>query len=151
MIYTSPFKVDNVEKTLTELSSCDGVIVFGTGNTGAVVLAALKKAGFSVICLSDNNKHRWGKIINGHKVLPPQELKPTRNQTPIIIAVDLNFPYIRKQLKDLGLTNVYDCDFIFSKLDLDLNECNLTWSETKFKSKIDLYMYLHLFEKLHGL
>ena len=96
MIYTSPFKVDNVEKTFTELSRHDGVIVFGTGNTGAVVLAALKKVGISVVCLSDNNKHRWGKIINGHKVVPPKDLQSTKNQTPILIAVDLNFPYIRK-------------------------------------------------------
>ena len=141
MIYSSPFKVTNVEKTFAELSQTDGVIVFGTGNTGAVVLAALKNAGINVVCLSDNNKHRWGKIVSGYKVLPPKELKSTNNLTPILIAVDLNFPYIRKQLKDLGLTNVYDCDFIFSKLNLDLKNCNITWSETKLKSKIDLYMY----------
>jgi len=141
MIYISPFKVSDAQKVYNKLYESNGVIVFGTGNTGAVVLGALKKAGISVVCLSDNNKHRWGKIINGHKVVPPKDLKSTKNLTPILIAVDLNFPYIRRQLKDLGLTNVYDCDFIFSKLDLDLNQCNLTWSETKLKSKIDLYMY----------
>jgi len=141
MIYVSPFKLNDAEKTLTELSHYDGVIVFGTGNTGIVVLSALKKAGISVVCLSDNNKHRWGKIINGHKIVPPKDLKSINNQTPILIAVDLNFPYIRRQLKDLGLTNVYDCDFIFSKLDLDLKECNISWSENKLKSKIDLYVY----------
>ena len=141
MIYISPFKVSDAQKVYNKLYESNGVIVFGTGNTGAVILGALKKAGISVVCLSDNNKHRWGKIINGHKVVPPKDLKSTKNQTPILIAVDLNFPYIRRQLKDLGLINVYDCDFIFSKLDLDLNECNITWSETKLKSKIDLYMY----------
>ena len=113
MIYNSPFKVDDVEKTYAKISKVPGVVVFGTGNTGAVVVAALKKANIKVLYVSDNNKHRWGKIINGCKVVPPKDLKSTKNDIPILIAVDLNFPYIRRQLKELGLTNVYDCDFIF--------------------------------------
>ena len=141
MIYISPFKVDNVEETIDKLSKSVGVIVFGTGNFGLLVLAALKKANIDVICLSDNNKSRWGKIVNGYKIIPPKELKSTKNKTPILIASNLNFPYMRRQLRDLGLINVYDCNFIFSKLDLDLNKCNVTWFEIKLKQEIDLYMY----------
>ena len=100
------FKINKFSKT-------EGVVVFGTGNCGALVLSGLKRANINVICLSDNNKSRWGKTINGYKVVPPEELKSTKNQTPILIASDLSFPYMRRQLKDLGLTNVHDCDFIF--------------------------------------
>ena len=148
MIYTSPFKVDNVQETFDKLSKASGVIIFGTGNCGAIVQAALKKSKINILCLSDNNKHKWGKIIDGNKVVSPKELKSSNNETPIIIAVDLNFPYIRKQLKEMGLTNVYDSDFIFSKLDLDLKSCSyVTWSEAKLKQKIDLYMYSVLAHK----
>ena len=55
---------------------------------------------------------------------------------------------LRKQLKEIGLTNVYDSDFVFSKLELDLEACkNVTWSETKLKQKKDLYMYSVLAHK----
>ena len=142
MIYKSPFRVNNVDETFSKLSRCEGVIIFGTGNCGAIVQAALKKSKINILYLSDNNKHKWGKIIDGNKVVSPEKLKSSNNKIPIIIAVDLNFPYIRKQLKEMGLTNVYDSDFIFSKLDLNLKSCSyVTWSETKLKQKIDLYMY----------
>ena len=147
MIYISPFKVNNAQEVLNKLSKTEGVIVFGTGNCGALVLSGLKKANIKVICLTDNNKSRWGKIIKGYKVVPPEELKSTKNQTPILIASDLSFPYMRRQLKDLGLTNVYDCDFIFSRLEVDLKESNVIWSETKLKQKIDLYMFAVLAQK----
>ena len=148
MIYTSPFKVDNVQETFDKLRKASGVIIFGTGNCGAIVQAALKKFKINILCLSDNNKHKWGKIIDGNKVVSPKELKSNNSEIPIIIAVDLNFPYIRKQLKEMGLTNVYDSDFIFSKLDLELKSCSyVTWSEAKLKQKIDLYMYSVLAHK----
>ena len=102
MKYLSPYKVDNVDQTFKTLSQSEGVIIFGTGNCGAIVQAALKKAKINILGLSDNNKHRWGKIIDNDKILSPEELVSTNNKTPIVIAVDLNFPYIRKQLKELG-------------------------------------------------
>ena len=78
-----------------------------------------KKKGFKINCLVDNNKHKWGKVILGDKIVSPKEIKFSNNKIPIIIAVDLNFPYIRKQLNEMGLTNVYDSDFVFSELNLD--------------------------------
>ncbi len=141
MIYKSPIKIHSVEKTKNELSKSSGVIVFGTGNVGLIVLNSLKNQNIDVICLSDNNSSRWGEVINGCKVVSPEELKSTKNKTPILIANNLNFTYIRRQLRDLGLTNVYDCDFIFSDLNVDVKECNLTWTEANLEKEIDLYMY----------
>ena len=79
MVYNSPFKIDNVRETFNKLSGIAGVIVFGTGNCGILVLEALKKENIEVICLSDNNKTRWGQFFNGHKVVSPAELKHTNN------------------------------------------------------------------------
>ncbi len=43
MIYNSPYPVKNPENTYKKLSSYKGVIIFGTGNCGAIVLDSLKK------------------------------------------------------------------------------------------------------------
>ena len=85
MIYNSPFKVEKANEVFEKLSKTEGVIVFGTGNCGLLVLAALKKANVKIICLADNNKSRWGTVYNDHKVVSPEELKSTNNQTPILI------------------------------------------------------------------
>ena len=80
---------------------------------GNIVLAALKKADIKVIKLVDNNKSRWGKNYNGFEVIPPKDLKETNNEIPVLVASDLTHPYIHRQLRDLEITNIYDCDFIF--------------------------------------
>ena len=98
--------------------------------------------------MSDNNMHRWGKKINEIDVISPKQIQENYIDIPVLIAVDLNFPFIRKQLNELGVQFIYDCDFIFSKLEIDLKKCSeLTWSETRFKQKIDLYMYSVLAHK----
>ena len=148
MIYVSPYKTDDPQIVYNQLSKEDGVIVFGTGNCGAIAQLALKEANINVIALSDNNMHRWGTKIDGVEVIPPEKIKSDYGKLPVLIAVDLNFPYIRKQLNGLGITNIFDCDFVFSKLDIDLKKCEqVTWSETRFKQKIDLYMYSVLAHK----
>ena len=148
MIYISPYKTDDPQIVYSQLAKEDGVIIFGTGNCGAIAQLALKEANINVIALSDNNMHRWGTKIDGIEVIPPEKIKSDFGKLPVLIAVDLNFPYIRKQLNSLGITNVFDCDFVFSKLDIDLKKCKqVTWSETRFKQKIDLYMYSVLAHK----
>jgi molybdenum cofactor biosynthesis enzyme MoaA len=148
MIYISPYKTDDPQIVYSQLAKEDGVIIFGTGNCGAIAQLALKEANINVVALSDNNMHRWGTKIDGVEVIPPEQIKSDYGKLPVLIAVDLNFPYIRKQLNGLGITNVFDCDFVFSKLDIDLKKCEqVTWSETKFKQKIDLYMYSVLAHK----
>jgi hypothetical protein len=65
MLYKSPFKIDNSKNIYDQLKKTKGVILFGTGNLGNIVLAALKKAKINIICLTDNNKSRWRKIYIG--------------------------------------------------------------------------------------
>ena len=54
---------------------------------------------------------------------------------------------MRKQLQELKITNFYDCDFLFSELKLDMNECKTTWSPERSKEQTDLYMYSVLSQK----
>jgi len=142
MLYKSPFEFQDPKIIYNKLKNTKGVILFGTGNLGNIVLAALKKAKIKIVCLTDNNKSKWGKLHNGHKVIPPSELiNINNNEIPILVSSDLTFPYIHRQLKELKISNVYDCDFIFAELDIELEECNTYWSKEKLRQKVDLYMY----------
>ena len=75
MIYTSPYPVKDPLKTINELKSKKGVIIFGTGNCGQITLRALKDLKINVLALSDNNMHRWGKKISGIEVVSPKQIK----------------------------------------------------------------------------
>ena len=45
----------------------------------------------------------------------------------------------------MEITNVYDCDFIFAELDLEIEECKINWSKAKLKQKIDLrFIYFYI-------
>lgn len=148
MFYKSPYPISDVKETFDKISKFGKAIVFGTGNCGAIVQAALKEKNIKIHCLVDNNKHKWGKVILGDQIINPKKLKDTNKDIPIIIAVDLNFPYIRKQLNEMGISNVLDSDFIFSNLNLNIkNYTTITWSESKLKQKIDLYLYSVLAHK----
>ena len=148
MIYKSPYKTDDPKITFNKLNKEKGVIIFGTGNCGAITRMALENANIKILALSDNNLHRWGKKIDGIDIIPPEKIVSNFKNTPVVIAVDLNFPYIRKQLTEIGVKKIFDCDFVFSELEIDLKKCkNVTWSETRFKQKIDLYMYSVLAHK----
>ena len=116
MIYVSPYKTDDPQIVYNKLSKEDGVIVFGTGNCGAIAQLALKEANINVIALSDNNMHRWGTKIDGVEVIPPEKIKSDYGKLPVLIAVDLNFPYIRKQLNGLVELKISTFLFFFSWL-----------------------------------
>ena len=135
MLYTSPYKTDDPQKIYDQLYKSKGVIIFGTGNCGAIVLQALKDANIKVVCLTDNNVNKWGKKTDDIEIVPPDQLKTDYKDCPVLIAVDLNFPYIRKQLKSMGVKDIYDSDFIFSKLEIDLKKCkNVSFEIEKQKS-----------------
>ena len=148
MIYKSPYQTEDPQLTFNKLSKEKGVVIFGTGNCGAITQLALKNSKIDILALSDNNMHRWGQKIDGIEVISPEKLRSDYKELPVIIAVDLNFPYIRKQLNEMGIKKIFDCDFIFSELEIDLEKCKkITWSETRFRQKIDLYMYSVLAHK----
>ena len=65
MFYKSPYPISDVKETFDKISKFGKAIVFGTGNCGAIVQAALKEKNIKIHCLVDNNKHKWGKVILG--------------------------------------------------------------------------------------
>ena len=133
-------KIPNSLKTLIKVKKYKGVILFGTGNLGKIVLNALNKAKIDVVAIADNNESNWNKEWNGHKVISIDELAKTKNSHPVIIA-SLNFPYMKRQLEDIKITNYFDSDFLFSEFEINLLDCNTDWTPSRCKEQIDLYIY----------
>jgi len=147
MIYKSPFQSKNQKQDFERLKKLGEVAIFGTGNVGLIVLNAIKKTEIKIHCFTDNNNNRWGKDIKGYKVISPEELSKNNKETPVLIASDLNFPFMRKQLTEMGFKHIFDSDFIFSELEIDQDECGVYWSDVKLKQKVDLYMYALMAQK----
>ena len=134
------YKIPNSFKTLVKVKEYEGVILFGTGNLGKIVLKTLEKAKIKVIAIADNNESNWNKEWNGHKVMSIDELSKTNNTYPVIIA-SLNFPYMKRQLEDIKITNYFDSDFLFSEFEINLSDCKTEWTPSRCKEQVDLYIY----------
>ena len=138
MIYNSKLDVDKIdEKTLNEFRK-SGVIVFGTGNYGILTLHALKQKNIKLICFVDNNVSHWNTNFKGHKVISPEKLKSEFSNYPVLVCL-LNFKYLKRQLRDLEIKNVYDVDFLFTNI--NLQNIDTLWSIDRCKVQIDLYLF----------
>ena len=60
MIFKSSVNIPGSREVLEKLKKSDGVIIFGTGNFGSIVLAGLKMAGIKVLGYGDNNEKQGG-------------------------------------------------------------------------------------------
>jgi len=117
MHYISPFKTTDTFSSDFSLFK-KGVIIFGTGNLGALCLHALKQKDIEPICFVDNNYSNWDKNFNGYKIISPEKLKKDYSNSLVIIS-SLNFKYLIRQLKSLGIKNVHYCDSVFSNFNLE--------------------------------
>ena len=138
MIYKSPFATNKVNEEIINNLKTKGVIVFGTGNFGSLVNTALMSYGIKINHFIDNNLNHWGKDFEGVKILSAKEVADKYAQEYILIA-SLNFKYIRRQLKDLNIKNVFDVDFLFENF--DLSKSKTKWSIERCKVQLDLYNY----------
>ena len=138
MIYKSPFATNKINEEIINSLKTKGVIVFGTGNFGSLVNAALMSYGIKINHFIDNNLNHWGKDFEGIKILSAKEVADKYAQGHILIA-SLNFKYIRRQLKDLNIKNVFDVDFLFENF--DLSKSKTKWSIERCKVQLDLYNY----------
>lgn len=140
MIFRSSINLPNSKEILEKLKKSNGVIIFGTGNFGSIVLAGLKMAGIKVLGYGDNNKKNSGTKFHDINIFSIDYLKKKFQFTPIIIA-SLNYAYIKKQLKKVNINQIYDCNFIFSNIDLDLEKCSTNWSAKRCKEHLETYMF----------
>ncbi len=140
MIYKPNYVNIEAKNTLNILASKEPVIVFGTGNFGKIVCTGLEAAGIKVEGFGDNNEKNWGKEFSGYNVFSSEILRKKYNNRNFIIA-SLSHVYIKKQLSKLGINNLFNCDFLFSEISLDLEKCKTSWDTKRCKEQIDSYLF----------
>ena len=138
MIYNSPFEIKKYSPEIINRFQNEGVVVFGTGNFGSLAKSALKQKKIKFNFFIDNNFNNCGKNFEGIKVISANELFKQNPQSNVLIA-SLNFKYLKRQLKDLGINNFYDVDFLFDNF--DITKTLTKWSKDRCKVQLDLYNY----------
>ena len=74
MLYNSPFNKNVILNSDYEKFKQKGVVVFGTGNLGALCLHALKQKNIKTVCFVDNNISNWENKFNDIDVISPEKL-----------------------------------------------------------------------------
>ena len=138
MIYNSPFNVKKYSPEILNKFHKEGVVVFGTGNFGSLSKSALEQKKININFFIDNNLNNWGKNFEGIEIISAKDLLK-RNPLANILIASLNFKYLKRQLKDLGINNFYDVDFLFDNF--DITQASTKWSNDRCKVQLDLYNY----------
>ena len=113
------------------------LIIFGTGNYGAMALQSLEDKKRKVDYFCDNNKNNWGMIWKGYKIISLDELKEYPDSTVVIAS--LHFEYMKKQLDNIGISRIHDCSSLFDEL--DLTKVKAFAHPDELKNMRDLYMF----------
>ncbi len=80
------------------------IIVWGTGQTTAILLAETPLGGAHIKAFTDSNPMHYGRTISGAPVVPPETLR-AMPQTPIVIGSLLHGAEIAASISARGLTN----------------------------------------------
>lgn len=109
-------------------------IIFGAGNLGSVLAKELSQND-KVLGFLDNNKEKWGKLIDGIEVLGGVKVLEKIQYDEIVIASTMRFDEIKKSLLDFGI---------------DENRINKTIQE-RLRVEIDARVnFLRDFSRLHS-
>lgn len=109
-------------------------IIFGAGNLGSVLVKELSQSD-KVLGFLDNNKEKWGKVIDGIKVLGGVKVLEKIEYDEIVIASTMRFDEIKKSLLDFGI---------------DENRINKT-TQQRLRVEIDARVnFLRDFSSLHS-
>jgi FkbM family methyltransferase len=90
-------------------------VLFGAGQFGRWALGRLRKAGVEPLCFSDNNDSRWGSRVDGVAVLSPSDAVRQLGQTACFIVTIYNGSSARRQLREMGCSNVLPAALLFWK------------------------------------
>jgi FkbM family methyltransferase len=80
-------------------------ILFGAGKTGFDIPKYFRTKMIEVKYYCDNDSNKWGGERYGKKIVSPENLK--KENDPIVIITSSYYAEIKKQLKDIGVKNIY--------------------------------------------
>src|SRR5580700_5445569 len=81
------------------------VVIFGCGHLGKVAFAGAIEAGLNVVAFADNNRSKWGKMLEGITIKPPAEAVANHQDALFLVAI-YNGTAPRAQLRDLGCKRI---------------------------------------------
>ncbi len=85
------------------------IILFGSGNFTKRFLAQFKSQ-YEIYAIIDNNESKWGSMLEGIKITPPQIIDELPKEDIRVIICIKNYIAIVQQLKQMGVVDycVYD-------------------------------------------
>ncbi|WP_313070498.1 adenylyltransferase/cytidyltransferase family protein [Lacrimispora sp.] len=85
------------------------IILFGSGNFTKRFLAQFKSQ-YEIYSIIDNNESKWGSMLEGIKITPPQIIDELPKQEIRVIICIKNYIAIVQQLKKMGVVDycIYD-------------------------------------------
>lgn len=96
-------------------SGASRLVLFGAGPFGQWALSRLRKAGVQPDCFSDNNPALWGRHVDGIEVLSPSDAVQRFGQTAAFVVTIYNGNATRKQLREMGCSQVLPAPLLFWK------------------------------------
>lgn len=78
-------------------------VIFGAGNLGSVLAAELSQTG-EVVGFLDNDENKWGKDVDGIKVLGNGSVLKNLDYDEIVIASTMHFDEIKKSILQYGIS-----------------------------------------------
>ncbi|WP_055106049.1 polysaccharide pyruvyl transferase family protein [Paenibacillus ihumii] len=117
----------------------ENIILFGASTLGSIALNALKVK-YNILAFSDNDSLKWGTLFEGHKVIPPSQIKGMEDA--MVVIASQFYDEISVQLENMGIRQF--CTFDYQLLNYDRK----TSSTKKLKVPIlDLGKFLSTLEK----
>jgi FkbM family methyltransferase len=93
----------------------EGLVLFGAGQFGQLVLQRLRKVGVEPHCFSDNNQNAWNTKVNGVNVLSPASAVERFGKSATFVVTVFNGSAARRQLTELGCVRVMSATPLFWK------------------------------------
>jgi len=90
---------EGIRKVNLFLLSNDKYIIWGAGSFGQAVFRILKNLGKQVSFFVDSDSKKWGKTINGLRIMPPSILGKSKKKDEKIIIASLWWPEISHYLE----------------------------------------------------
>ena len=97
------------------------IVLFGASNLGKATFILLKNS-YNIVWFCDNDPEKWGKSIEGIKIIPPSKLRDIDNVDIVISSI--YYEEIAKQLNSMGINNFKVFNFL-------LQDCPTKGTEAK--------------------
>ncbi len=103
-------KIEQMKMVLGEPGK-KNIIIFGCGNFGVFAYRWANNLGYSIKAFMDNDREKWGKKIDDVIILNPENIKEQEESTKYIVANNLHWTEIKRQLIESGVSENNICVF----------------------------------------